>query len=225
MTITDNLPRLKKQPRVSKENALGERPPVKRRVRPVWLIAGLLLIVVGSLAVANVVGNAGKTTSVLVASKPLKAGEKVGGSVTTIQVSAGQQIDAYTGDQAPELVDKVAAFDVPQGALLSQNVLTNGLTPADGQSIVPVSLKPDRAPARPYASGDPVRIVDAGTAQGTQTTRGQDIPGKVLSIRTDGATQALIVDVLVKSGSASEAAARSARGAAILVVDSASKGS
>ncbi|MFK4298152.1 hypothetical protein ABH924_003313 [Arthrobacter sp. GAS37] len=227
MTITERLRGTapSREPRDKKKPAGDQHPPVKRRVRTIWLIAGALLVVIGASATFNLVNSAGSTVSVLVTSADIKAGQKLSGAsglqVTNIEIAAGQQTDAYRADQAKDLADKVAATDLPQGSLITPRSITGSLTPATGESIVGVSLKPEHTPARPFAAGDAVRIIDSGAnAQGTNTTRGQDIPGKVLAVRTDPTTQSTIVDIVVKEGIASEAAARAARGVAVLVVDS-----
>ena len=231
MTITERLRGKAPSREQQEQKPVGDqRPPVKRRVRTIWLIAGALLVVIGASATFNLVNSAGTTVSVLVTSADIKAGQKLTGpsgmQVTTIEVAAGQQLDAYRADQAKELADKVAIVDLPQGSLVTPHSISASLNPSGGESIVGVSLKPEYTPARPFAAGDNVRIIDSGanSAQGAASSRGQDIPGKVLAVRTDSTTQATVVDVVVKEGVASEAAARAARGSAVLIVDSPSSG-
>lgn len=236
MTITERL-RGNGEKRQRRENPAptagqaGKPAPVRRRIRPLFLIAGAALVVTGSATAYNLVQNAGSTVSVLVTTADIHKGDKLTDAsgalrATTIQIAAGQKTDAYRDAQAKDITGMVAAADLPKGSLLSPESVTDHLTPATGESIVGVSLKPELTPARPFTAGDLVRIVDSGgAAQGANPVRGQDIPGKVLDVRTDSTSQAMVVDVLVKDGSASDAAARAARGTAVLVVDAPGKGS
>ncbi|MDN5666846.1 MAG: SAF domain-containing protein [Renibacterium salmoninarum] len=226
MTENTSLLTRSKQRKSDEEKTPRNRTqaPLKKRVRPMMLAAAVALIIACALGAATLLRAAGNTESALVTNTDITRGQEfTESSFKTIEVGAGQAgLRIFTDTQIRELIGKIASVDLPAGSLITPNAVTDSILPAAGASIVTISLKPDQTPARPFISGDPIRLVDTGAAtQGaTNAVRGTDVPGTIATVKTDSVSGNTIIDISVKEPQSSEVAARIARGSIAVVVDS-----
>lgn len=186
----------------------GSRPLPTRSRRPGLIAAAVLLIVGFALAGALLVSNAGGTTQVLVAARPVPAGQVItAADLTAVPVSGS--VRAISAADLDSLVGQTAAVALVQGQLLNRAMLSGVAVPAPGESMVGLALRPGQLPADGLGVGDRVQAIvvsavgDAGASP--ETTVRVLATGEVFALRPDPASAS---DTLVTLVVPAEAAGR-----------------
>lgn len=196
-------------------------PPTKGRRRPALIALGVALVIVGGLASWYLTQAVSDTETVLVTSTSVSRGEQITtGDLTTIEVAGGQNLDAFTSNQAQDVIGQTALVDIPAGSLVTSGNVGETIALEPGQSIVGVALNTSQLPSYPLAAGDTVRIVETPVAQGEPpATTPATFTAVVFTTRVDETTGQTIVDLVVPESRAADIAARAATGRIALVVD------
>lgn len=196
------------------------RPP-RSRIRPAMIGLGVALIILGGLATAWQVNALTTTTSVLTVTSDVTRGDTIESSdLGSMQVSGGQDVDAFVIEQQDEVVGQTALVDLPIGTLLTTANLGSELAVPDGSSLVGVSLTQAQLPSWDLSSGDTVRVVDTPVSQGDppQETP-ESFEATVFTTSYSEETAVWVVDLIVPSDQAADIAARAASGRVALVLD------
>ena len=147
------------------------------------------------------------------------------GDVGTTTVAAGPGLQVVPARQLSQVVGLVAATSLRPGTLLAPSELTSRLSPAPGQQLVPVAVKPSGLPASGLAPGDQVLVVATPAAGGSSSGAAPVLLHPVSAVveavdavpDQDGSD---VVDLLVESGFGPEVAEQAATGQIALVVTS-----
>lgn len=199
-------------------------PPVRTRRRAPVIAAGVVLIVVGTLASAVLLNSAGNSVTVFITGSEVLRGEPIDSSMLReMQIGADQSLDVFTIDDASRVVGRYASVDLPAGSLLTTaNTAEEVGVPTD-QSLVGVPLGPGQMPASRIVAGDHVRLVATQLldASGRPASDATTLPvdAIVAAVTADDTGTLTIIDVLVPTTAAASLASRAAAGALALVLD------
>ena len=198
-----------------------------RRRRPGMIALAVALIGAGILASAALYHRENHQVPVLVVTAPVPVGAVItSGDVATTTVAAGPGIKVIPAGQLSQVVGLVAATSLQPGTLLSPSELTGKLSPAPGQELVPVAVKPTGLPASGLVPGDQVLVVatsgaTGGSGAGAPPVLVHPVPAAVAAVNAvtdqDGFD---VVDLLVASGDGPPLAEQAATGQVALVVTS-----
>lgn len=142
----------------------GVAPPPAQQLRPrqrqrSWVLAGLVFVIVGALAVTLVVMRSGDKVSAIVMSRAVPVGHKITrADLTTEQISPGSLV-TYAGNHMSKVIGKTAAVGLVKHQPLSPDMISNGIATPPGAAQVGVNVKPGQLPAGGVAIGDTVMVV------------------------------------------------------------------
>ncbi len=162
-------PGLARRNGVGPENTLSR---LRRRVRILPLLVGLLAMALSVLAVSRLVAERGEVSTIWVAAGELEADQPVAGaSIRTVEVSGGVRFEHLSAElvSREQLVEgMIPRVDVPEGTPLSagQFYETGGFVAVEsGQLTIAVVVERSHLPAG-LAEGDTVLLV--GVPSGSQ---------------------------------------------------------
>lgn len=191
-----------------------------RQPRWVWL-AGVALIVVAILGAVWLVNNLRDTTTVLTLNKSVQQGHEItADDLSSVTINTDSGLSAIPLTQQGDVIGKVAAVPLSEGSVLNPKDVTVGLIPAEGQTLVGVTVSYDKMPAEPLVAGDLIRLVDTprdqddSPSQGPITTNAQ-----VVSTKDIPEQRQTTVDVLVPKAEASWVSARAATHRVAIILD------
>lgn len=200
---------------------------VKPRRRPVFVAAGIAIVVVGALLIAQLI-HAGQTENrVLEVRSDVGRGEVIR-DTDLVAVTVGQvgNVSTVPADQLNALVGKRAAVDLRSGSLLSAGAIGAADTvPAPGKSLVGLKLAPGQVPIGDLTAGAKLRLIQTSALNGSATatdaanTNGQSWDA-TMAASTKGTDQVTLVNVEVKSGEAARIAQLTSQGRIAVVKDS-----
>lgn len=196
--------------------------PRLRRRRSRWVLAlCAALVAAGGLGTAFAFTSVNDTQEVLVVSSDIKRGETIeAGDLAVVRLSVDPALTPVPGSQKAELEGTRAAVDLWAGTLLTEQAVADNLVPAEGESLVGISLTPAQMPSEPLYGGDVVRIVTTPGDQGQITDREPvTIEATVVGVSRIEETGETVVDVSVPEAEAADLAARAATGRVALVLD------
>lgn len=122
------------------------------------VIVAALLVVGTGLAVAAWGLHAGQRESVLAISSPIAKGQVVERK-DLVSTSVSGVNGAVPVGEVGSIVGKTAAVDLVSGQILTNQMVTSGAVPAQGQSTVGLALDPTRAPGAGLDPGDVVTVI------------------------------------------------------------------
>lgn len=194
--------------------------PTRGRRRPGLLVAGITVTIVGALVAVWLVNSAAHRVPVLVVARPVAAGSTItAADLAEAEVSVDATVATVPGSRRDEVVGRVAATDLVQGALLAPSQVTDQTPPAAGQVLVVLALPSARMPAGGLRPGDPVLVVDTPPADADPPTRPPaTIPAVVVRVGPPDLNGVSAVDVTVAVGDGPALAARAATGRIAVVV-------
>jgi hypothetical protein len=130
-------------------------------------VLGVLLVLGGALAFADVSLHQGTTDEVLEVSQPLSAGQIVQSSdLAFVRVSAGTDLSSIPVSDEASMVGRPAAIPLVAGALLTRSEV-GAPSPVDsGSDVVALGLKSGQYPPD-LVAGDQVQVVLVGTSSGS----------------------------------------------------------
>lgn len=200
---------------------------VKPRRRPVFVAAGIAIVVVGALLIAQLI-HAGQTENrVLEVRSDVGRGEVIR-DTDLVAVTVGQvgNVSTVPADQLDALVGKRAAVDLRSGSLLSAGAIGAADTvPAPGKSLVGLKLAPGQVPIGDLTAGAKLRLIQTSALNGSATatdaanTNGQSWDA-TMAASAKGTDQVTLVNVEVKSGEAARIAQLTSQGRIAVVKDS-----
>lgn len=200
---------------------------VKPRRRPVFVAAGIAIVVVGALLIAQLI-HAGQTENrVLEVRSDVGRGEVIR-DTDLVAVTVGQvgNVSTVPADQLDALVGKRAAVDLRSGSLLSAGAIGAADTvPAPGKSLVGLKLAPGQVPIGDLTAGAKLRLIQTSALNGSATatdaanTNGQSWDA-TMAASTKGTDQVTLVNVEVKLGEAARIAQLTSQGRIAVVKDS-----
>ena len=200
---------------------------VKPRRRPVFVAAGIAIVVVGALLIAQLI-HAGQTENrVLEVRSDVGRGEVIR-DTDLVAVTVGQvgNVSTVPADQLDAMVGKRAAVDLRSGSLLSAGAIGAADTvPAPGKSLVGLKLAPGQVPIGDLTAGAKLRLIQTSAINGSATatdaanTNGQSWDA-TMAASTKGTDQVTLVNVEVKSGEAARIAQLTSQGRIAVVKDS-----
>ena len=198
----------------------GRPAPVRARRRPALIALGVLLVVIGVLATASLVGEAGRRTSVLLLARDVPFGATIEDADLTIaEVSVDPEVQVVPADSRDDVVGQVSAAGLHAGSLLAPTDVTTAEPPAPGEALVGLAVAADRMPAGGLTPGDRVLVVETPPAAGDPpTTPPVTIAATVVRRGEPDLNGVTVVDVTVPAQDGPALAARAATGRIAVVV-------
>lgn len=197
--------------------------PFKNRRRPLLVAAMVALVCVGGLVSAYAWQSTSDLESVVAVRESVARGEVIElEDLVTVQVSLDPALDPLPASDLNVLIGQRAAVDLSAGSLVTAESTTEVVVPAEGQSIVGVSLTSAMMPSEPIYAGDTVRIVSTPGEAG-EVREGVDpvaVEATVTGVRYVDETGETVVDVAVPVDQAADLASRAATRKVALVLDS-----
>lgn len=202
---------------------VGHLRGLPRRRRPGMVALAAALIGVGILASAALYHRADHQVPVLLVTATVPAGSVITASdVGITTVVAGPGVQVIPARQMSQVIGLIAATSLQRGTLLAPSELTSKLTPAPGQDLVPVALKPSALPASGLAPGDQVLAVPTPASGGSGSGAAvltHPVPAVVEAVgTTTDQSGDDVVDLLVAAGLGPAVAGQAATGQIALVV-------
>lgn len=206
-------------------SAYGEPPRLgvvaprapRRRTAVTGLVVGALLATVCMLGFAALLTSSDDRASVLVATRPVAAGQRfTADDVAVVKVAVADGVGSVPAADQSRVVGRVAAFGVPKGGLLTAGHVAVGPAVEAGMAVVGLSLRAGQYPPG-LRAGDRVRlVVTAGQGQG-QADGGQATAlvgeAKVHAVTATEAGQGAAVSVVIRDTDAVKVTAAAASGA------------
>lgn len=195
--------------------------PVARKRRPAQIALAVALIALGGAGGAWVLTRTAETQEVLTVTAPIARGETIEATDLTLTELPLSTINlsVVPSSQLEEIVGQVATVDLLPGALLSPDATATALTPAEGQSVVGVTLTEAQRPSKALSAGDPVRFV-ATPQPGGEMPLEEPATIEAVVINTQGAANGgLILNVELPTDQAPQLAALAATNRIALVID------
>jgi len=199
-------------------------PPVRLRRHPAWVWGGVATVFAGAVAGASLWSASSDANEILAAREPLTRGQIIEqDDLATVRVGLDPAVSSIPASELDAIVGQYAAMDVPAGGLLAAEQVTDQALPAQGQSVVGLSLTGAMVPTQHLQPGDKVRVVATAGPNGeiADTTTPESIPATVVGVSVDEVTGNLQVEVQVSRESGPRLALLATAGKAAVVLDSA----
>jgi Flp pilus assembly protein CpaB len=133
------------------------------------VVVGLLLFIVGILATSGLVRQAKERTPVLVATRPLEAGETLGSEdLRVAELGLGSGVATVSANELDAVVGRVLTAPLEAGQVLAPGVAASGPSLGAGQVAVSVAVAPSHAAGGSLRPGD--RVMLLGTAEPDRPT-------------------------------------------------------
>ena len=187
----------------------------RRRAAVTGVIVGLLLATVCALGFSAILGSVDKRSSVLVAARPVAAGQKfTADDLAVVKVGSDSGVQVVAAADQARVVGRAAAFGMPSGTLLTPKHVSAGPAVEPGNAVVGLALRAGQFPAgvRP---GDRVRLAltAAGQGQADQASQGVVLVGEAKVFAVGAETgQGGAVSVVVREADAARVMAAAASG-------------
>jgi hypothetical protein len=196
-------------------------PTTRRRVRLLWLAAGLLLIAGSALGFGVVAQQLAQRRPVAVLGRPLPRGSVVTpADLAVAQVAADPSVALVPADRSDELAGRVLLASLPAGAPVTADLLGPRTLEFDaGSRTVGLELEPGGYPTPALAAGDTVSVVlttDAGTVLTDDAVVVQFAPA------VEG-TSTMLASIVVDAAAAPRVAAAAAQDQARLLLHGAAR--
>lgn len=204
-------------------------PRVQRR--PMVVVAGVLLILLGAAGGALAFWSIGDTVEAVAARVSIERGQVMSADdFVTVQINPVPELQFIGADGLDDLVGHRAAHDIAAGSLVDLGAAASVMVPGDGFAVVGLSLAPGTEPGADLVVGDRVRIVlvepsyDCATAAAEAEAACEgallEIAGEVAAVDRDTASGQLSLAVMVAEQDAGIASAAAALGRVAVVLDS-----
>ena len=197
-------------------------PPPKLRRRPMLVAASVAAICLGALLAVWAYTSSSDAREVVAIRATVHRGEVITrGDVMSVRISVDPALRPISASELDTVVGKRAALDLAAGGLVTAEDVTGSVIPAQGKSVVGVSLAPGMVPAARLQAGDQVRLVVTPGSQG-DIAAGKPLTttATVVDVRPEDDNGLVVADVTVPQNDAAQLAAWSATGKVALVLDS-----
>lgn len=211
--------------RAERLNGTRTRLPVARRdKRPALAALAALLILAGALGSAIVAFRSGDRVDVLVASRDIPVGAKVGAEDLTEARVAADSGSVVSADALANFVGTYTTSRIPAGTLVNRTMFTGGDIVPDGAQVVGVVVDITRRTTQQPQPGDVVRLFYVSGSGGQPI--GNLSPGdpvveaaRVVQVGAGGGADSTSVSVLLRDQDAGRVAdLASAGGIAVAVL-------
>lgn len=180
---------------------LNRVPSVRTRRRPVILAVAVMLVAVGILVAVSLVNSMSHRQEVLVLAKDVPQGHTLtAADLTDVRINSDAGLNIVLTRDRSEVVGKTVSSGLTAGTLLNPSVLTSGVLPPKDDTLVGITVSPDKLPATALQAGDSVSLVDtprdqdSSPVQAPVTTHAQVVGVHPLEGSQNGQ---VTVDVLV----------------------------
>ena len=166
-------------------------PPPKLRRRPILVVAAVAAICLGSLASLWAYQSAATSQSVIAMRTTVERGDLVTReALMSVQISVDPALQPIAAADALRLViGKRAALDMPAGAIITTEQVTDEVIPTRGNSVVGISLPPGMLPTDQLRVGDHVRVVTTpGRTGDVAETDPVSVAAVVVAVRNEAST-------------------------------------
>ncbi|WP_156388005.1 SAF domain-containing protein [Cellulomonas sp. Root137] len=190
------------------------------RRRPLFVVAGTVMVVVGALAAVWLVSSSGHRVDVVVMAADVPYGAPITAEdLATTAVAVDPDVETVPAGDAREVVGQVAAAFLAKGTLLARTDVTSAGVVGPGQVLVPLPLPVERVPAGGLTAGEAVLIVDA-PPQGADPVDGtpRSFAATVARVGAPDINGLVVADVVAAAEDGPALAARAATGRFALVV-------
>lgn len=210
-------------------NGSGERgrpaPPDHRRAMPRFtarkrsrILAGLVVLIVSSLAAAVLYADAGERRPVLAVARPVAAGQTIrAADLREVLVAADHGLDTLAANRRSQVIGRTAAVPLVPGSLLSGGQLAEGAIVDPDRAVVGALLKAGHYPAG-LRAGDQVLafIIPPDSATGDDPVPA-GVGAVVVEVREGSDAASVTVSLAVDPNDAGALAIAAARGRLTLV--------
>lgn len=199
-------------------------PPPRNQRRPMLVVAGVAAICLGGLGSVWAYNSSSDAQSVLAVRTTVERGQVIEAKdLMSVRVGVDPALHPLSAGQASSVVGKRAALDLVAGGVVTASQVTDQAVPADGQSVVGLSLSAAMLPAQQIRVGDKIRIVTTSGQTGggdSDVAPSSSVAGEVVGIAQDETTGNTILNVQVSHDDAPAVADRASAGRVAVVLDS-----
>lgn len=192
------------------DNGARGLPPAPTRTRVPVMLLGLLIVLGSGIGFALWSTDLNSRESVLVAARPIAAGDVIGADAFRVaELGGASDVAAIPMADASLFYGSVAVDDIAEGAVVNRFQFSSSGGLDAGQAIVGVVLEPGESPVPTLRPGDLVEVV--ATASNTSPARvlatAEVYAVRAASELSTGVTVSLVVDHGEDSTAIADAAA------------------
>jgi hypothetical protein len=163
----------------------GGLPGRGGRTRVPLLLLGLLIMLGAGLGFAVWSADLDEREAVLVAARPIQAGDVVTeGDVRTVELGGATSVKALPESILGDLVGTTAIADVAEGTVLNTAMFVEGTAVEAGDAVVGVVLEAGAVPVPQLRPGDRVQVVRLGSTEVNTEDPDPIVIGEVLTTRS-----------------------------------------
>jgi hypothetical protein len=142
-------------------------PSAPRERKPALAALAVLLILGGALGAGLLVIQGSKRVAAIEISQPVGAGQRIPvTAMQPVQIAAGSGLAYVPWDQASQVARFYTVSAIPQGTLLTREMVAASGTPVAGKAVLGLALKDGQLP-RGLTGGDHIDIYQVSDAQET----------------------------------------------------------
>ncbi len=142
-------------------------PSAPRERKPALAALAVLLILGGALGAGLLVIQGSKRVAAIEISQPVGAGQRIPvTAMQPVQIAAGSGLAYVPWDEASQVARFYTVSAIPQGTLLTREMVAASGTPVAGKAVLGLALKDGQLP-RGLAGGDHIDIYQVSDAQET----------------------------------------------------------
>jgi hypothetical protein len=142
-------------------------PSAPRERKPALAALAVLLILGGALGAGLLVIQGGKRVAAVEISHPVGAGQRIPvTAMQPVQIAAGSGLAYVPWDEASQVARFFTVSAIPQGTLLTREMVAASGTPVAGKAVLGLALKDGQLP-RGLTGGDHIDIYQVSDAQET----------------------------------------------------------
>ncbi len=193
------------RPAVDPEPAIAQPPRLPGRRNPKWIALGVIALCLGALLSYAVYAKVATESSVVAITHTVYRGEAIEEDDLGRVVIQGDSFpQAIPATALPTLVGQRAAFDLPEGSILSAASVTEVDLPRDGQAVVGLKLASGRAPVELLLPSSPVRLValPGPDPESADAVVGKTFVAQVIAHSPDADGTSTLLNVEVDAGQA-----------------------
>lgn len=165
-----------------------------RRRRVPYLLVGVLLVVGCTTAGVVVATQLGDRQEVLVLAEPVTVGQRITErDVREVSMALDPSVEVLPKSALAE--DPLAAYSLPAGSVLTEDVLGQPATPPDGQAVMAVPLEPGQFPPG-LQPGQTVQVMAASAEDAAAETSTVSWTAVVTAVKEAGERGQLAVATL-----------------------------
>ena len=135
-----------------------------QKANPKLMIGGIAVVLAGALVGALAMGSGRDSHQILVAARPIAAGEVItANDVRAVEVSGAPTFASTPKARLASVVDRVAAVPIASGAAITSDQFRLRQSAPPGGALVGVVLEPGALPTPDLRYGDSVQVMVSAT--------------------------------------------------------------